>query len=236
MTSTDYTEHRTVIKFCVNLGKTPTQTREMLEQAKVRPRVSRSLVFKWHKRFSEGREEIQDDIGRGRKSTLTKKKIRDVQDVIESDRRYTVRDVCDMTGLGRGTVHRILKEHLHMRKLSSRWVPRLLTSDHKEQRVDSSRKFLARYQKEGDAFLDRIITTDETWLFLYDPETKEQSRQWTRDGSPPPKKARQSKSVGKQMYIYFMDRSGMILQHAVPLKTTVNAAYYSKVRLNYMYI
>lgn len=45
MTSTDYSEHRTIIKFCVNLGKTPTQTREMLESAAIRPPVSRALIL-----------------------------------------------------------------------------------------------------------------------------------------------------------------------------------------------
>lgn len=89
MTSTDYAEHRTIIKFCVNLGKTPTQTQEMLETAKVRPPVCRSLVFKWHKRFRDGREDIEDDKGRGRKSTLTAASIKEVKDVIDRDRRYT---------------------------------------------------------------------------------------------------------------------------------------------------
>lgn len=231
MTSTDYTEHRTIIKFCVNLGKTPTQTRDMLEAANVKPPVCRALIFKWHKRFSDGRESIEDDKGRGRKTSMTATSVGAVKDVIDRDRRYTVRDVCDITGLTRGTVHRILTDNLNMRKLSSRWVPRLLTSEHKEKRVAASRKFLAQYYKDGDDYLDRIITTDETWLFLFDPETKEQSRQWKTDGSPPPKKARHAKSTGKQMYIFFMDRAGMILQHAVPIHTTVNAEYYSKVCL-----
>lgn len=177
MTSTDYSEHRTIIKFCVNLGKTPTQTREMLESAAIRPPVSRALIFKWHERFRNGRESVEDDKGRGRKSTLDTTSIQTVKDVVDQDRRFTVRDICDITGKGRGTVHRILTEHLNMRKLSARWVPRLLTKDNMERRVKASRKFLARFRKEGDEFLDRIITTDETWLFLYDPETKEQSRQ-----------------------------------------------------------
>ncbi len=54
-------------------------------------------------------------------------------------------------------------------------------------------------------------------------------KHWKTQASPPPKKARVCKSVGKQMYIFFMDRHGMILQHAVPLHTTVNTQYYSKV-------
>ena len=93
----------------------------------------------------------------------------------------------------------------------------------------ASRAFLRRYQREGDGFLDRIITTDETWMWLYDPETKDQSAVWTKCGSAPPEKARVSKSGGKYMFVMFADRNGMLLRHAVPNGTTVNAAYYSKV-------
>ena len=59
-----------------------------------------------------------------------------------------------------------------------------------------SKTFLRRFEKEGDAFPNLIITTDETWLFYYDPETKQHSRQWKSSDSSPPKKARMSRSKG----------------------------------------
>lgn len=37
--------------------------------------------------------------------------------------------------------------------------------------------FLERLQEEGG--VDRIITTDETWLHHYDPKTKQQFMMWT---------------------------------------------------------
>ncbi|WAR29180.1 hypothetical protein MAR_002748 [Mya arenaria] len=52
---------------------------------------------------------------------------------------------------------------------------------------------------------------------------------WKRSLSPPPKKARISKSAKKFMFIFFMDSAGMLLQHAVPADSTVNAAYYQKI-------
>ena len=114
-------------------------------------------------------------------------------------------------------------------QVHARWVPRLLKEHEKARRVADSRAFLRRVNKEGDAFMSRIITTDETWLWCYDPETKSQSAVWKRTGSPPPKKARVSKCGGKYMFIMFADMHGMILQHAVPKNTTVNADYFYKV-------
>jgi hypothetical protein len=37
-----------------------------------------------------------------------------------------------------------------------------------------------------------------------------------------------TKSLGKNMFILFMDRKGTILRHAVPRGQTVNADYYCK--------
>ena len=96
-------------------------------------------------------------------------------------------------------------------------------------RTKASRQFLRKFIQSGIGFLDRIITTDETWFHYYDPETKQQSSQWENIDSPRPKKSKVSKSLGKYMFILFMDRKGMILTHAVPRGQTVNADYYCKV-------
>ena len=94
-----------------------------------------------------------------------------------------------------------------MNRLCARWVPRLLTAEERERRVAVSKQFLRRNTREGDMFLDRIITCDETWLWLFDPETKQQSMLWTDRESETPKKAKVAKSGGKFMFIMSrMDR------------------------------
>jgi hypothetical protein len=42
-------ENSAIIKFCVDLGKTPTETMEMMKDANRSSNVSRSFIFKWHK-------------------------------------------------------------------------------------------------------------------------------------------------------------------------------------------
>jgi hypothetical protein len=46
----------TTIKFCANIGKTPTDIYKELKRASWTSSVSRRLVFKWHKRSVKGRE------------------------------------------------------------------------------------------------------------------------------------------------------------------------------------
>ena len=62
-----------------------------------------------------------------------------------------------------------------MNKVCARWIPRIYTEENKTNRVSASRNFWDQYRTEGDEFLDRIITTDETMINLFNPETKRES-------------------------------------------------------------
>lgn len=229
MASTGDVELRSVIKFCVGLGKSPVETLKLIRSSETMNSCSVPVVYKWHKRFRDGRKSTEDDPREGR-PCVVKMTVKDkVKDMIRTDRRMTVRSIAQELGVSCSTVHDVLTKELGMSKVSSRWVPRLLTAEEKERRVQCSSVFLQRYAAEGDAFLDRIVTTDETWLHHYDPETKAQSSVWKTPRTPPPKKARVQKSCGKEMFIFFMDRHGMILQHRIQEGRTVTADYYSKV-------
>ncbi len=63
-------------------------------------------------------------------------------------------------------------------KVYARWITRVLKQEERDRRVRDPRAFIRRAEREGDMSLQRIITTDETWLYNYDPETKEQSAVW----------------------------------------------------------
>src|SRR5436190_21474745 len=60
-----------------------------------------------------------------------------------------------------------------MRKLSARWVPRLLTLEHKRNRMTTSKHCLDMFKRNPKEFLRRFVTVDETWIHHYTPETKE---------------------------------------------------------------
>ncbi len=73
----------------------------------------------------------------------------------------------------RASVGRIIQA-LKMQKVSSRWVLRLLTAEHKKKRMGSALNFLLRYELIGPSLLSRIITRDETST----PKTKHSSSEW----------------------------------------------------------
>ena len=71
---------------------------------------------------------------------------------------------------------------------------------------------MALYSTEGKEFLFRIITVDESFLYYYDPESKQSSTEWKRADSPPLTKLKQEKSPGKVLYSFFLDHKGIILK------------------------
>ena len=85
------------------------------------------------------------------------------------DRRLSVRMIAEETGLNRNAVHRILTEHLHMRKICAKLVPKNLSVEQKANR-------LGRHEIEPN-FLHKVITGDESWVFDYDPQTRWQSEE-----------------------------------------------------------
>ncbi len=77
-----------------------------------------------------------------------------------------------------------------MRCRSARFVPHLLTPEQKAFRKRICDGNLADMMVDPEAFLGKIVTTDETWIATFEPETKRQSAAWVLpDEGPPPKGA-----------------------------------------------
>jgi hypothetical protein len=63
------------------------------------------------------------------------------------------------------------------------------------------------YLRNPNDFLSQFVTMEETWLYHYDPVTKQQSMEWWHSGSPSPKK-----SAGKVLASIFRNQ-GAVGQH-----------------------
>jgi histone-lysine N-methyltransferase SETMAR len=66
---------------------------------------------------------------------------------------------------------------LDMRKLCAKWVPKCLNANQKRDRVVASQAILEHFRWNRAGFVARLVTMDETWIYLYDPETEEQSKE-----------------------------------------------------------
>jgi len=63
-----------------------------------------------------------------------------------------------------------------MRRIAAKFVSRLLNNDQREHQVQVCTELQEAVGHDPN-FLSRVITGDESWVYDYDPETKQQSMQ-----------------------------------------------------------
>jgi transposase len=89
-------EHRMNIKFVVKLGKSGNKIREMLVQVYGDNVMKKTAVYKWVKRFSEGRENVTDEESSRRPTTSrNEENIAKIRQIMRENRRLTVRRISE---------------------------------------------------------------------------------------------------------------------------------------------
>ena len=217
---------KSVIEFLTKEGATAKNISDRLKIVYGENSLSYTSVRRWVVHFKNGNDDICDKPHSGRPpSAATADNKATVDGLIRSDRRVSCRIIAESLGIGHSTVQTIICE-LGYSKVCARWVPRQLTDELKLKRLNVCANLLQRYASEGNAFMNRIVTGDESWAHHYEPETKRQSMQWHHIGSPSPKKFKLAPSAGKVMITVFWDIHGVLLVEYLPKGETVNSARY----------
>lgn len=120
-----------------------------------------SIVARSCKEFNLGRTSTKDEHREGRLSSVcTGDNVKKIENLVLTDGKVTIRYLNEVTGIFYGSIQRILTEELHMKKVSARWVPRMLTDDQKKIRYEKSLGNLEKFQADPETFLRRYVTAD----------------------------------------------------------------------------
>ena len=122
---------RVLIKHYFLRGKLIKEVEEKLARYYKDSAPSHGMVHKWFTEFRCGRISTSDAERPGRPKEVTSQEMIDRIHIILNDRRLKVREISETVNISVGRVWYILHECFDMRKPSARWVPRLLTADHK---------------------------------------------------------------------------------------------------------
>jgi len=110
----------------------------------------------------------------GRPQTVTTTEIIDqIHELILKDRRISAKSITEQLSISGERVGSIIHEDLDMRKLSAKWVTKCLNADQKFNGASRLSNFWIFFQLDPNDFLSRLVTMDKTWLYHYDPETKQ---------------------------------------------------------------
>ena len=120
-------EQRVNIKFLTKLGKSATETYNLLTEVYGDQCLSRTQVFEWFKKFKEGREDVGDNPKSGRPSTAkTQENVEKVARIVQGDRRLNIRAISELTNINKESVRKILHDDLGMKKVCAKVVPKIL--------------------------------------------------------------------------------------------------------------
>ena len=221
------TDFRAMILYDYLQGKKYTESFETLSKCFGDTAPSIKTVYNWFKEFGFGRRSLEDSDRCGRpKSVTIDENVARVKELIEENPRITVEEMKDTLNLTTGSMDRILHSHLNVRKRCARWVPHRLTEEQKRARVEWCHYMLRKFDGGRSPRVNDIVTGDETYIYQYDPETKQQSSVWLFPGQPAPQKFKRSRSTTKQMIAVFFSKSGHVVTVPLQERKTVNAEWY----------
>ncbi|GFU97891.1 hypothetical protein TNCV_3509111 [Trichonephila clavipes] len=80
-------------------------------------------------------------------SSVFPENIKKVHKIILADRKLNLYDTEECLKVSKGSVFTILHDHLSIRKLCSKRMPRLLTVNQKQQRINDSQHCLELFQQ-----------------------------------------------------------------------------------------
>ena len=130
------------------------------------------LVLKFlsgFRRFEEGREAIRDNWHPGLPNTSkTDVNIEKVSEIVQQNRRLSIRAVAELINTDKKTVWQILCNNFNMKKVCSKMMLRLLTPEQKEIRMNIRGNILQNIENDPN-FLENVITCDESWFFSIRP-------------------------------------------------------------------
>lgn len=82
--------------------------------------MSRSQVFEWFGRFKRGEMSVEDHARSGRPSTSRNdENVEKIRQKINEDRRFTIDEISEETGVSWSSCQRILTEDLKMRRVAA---------------------------------------------------------------------------------------------------------------------
>ena len=152
-----------------------------------------------------------------------------IHKLIFEDGRISAKSIAEQLDISRERFGSVIHEDLNMRKLSAKWIPKCLNADHKLQLCHSSEHICNFFgANKIISCRTRLVSMGETWIYHYDPETKQQSKEWRHSSYPAlPQKIPSEKSGGKFLASIFCDQVDIILIDHIPKGHTINSEYYS---------
>lgn len=222
-------EYRSVLKYLFLTGKSSQDIIEEMKKVHGDLCPSQATLYLHLLQFRRGIFTLEDDPKAGRPpSVCVEANVERIKKLIGEEPRLSTREIEERLKIGHVSIHRVLTEHLGMKRMNCRWIPKELTAQQKLARVASCKLNVRLFRRSFEEFRGNSITCDETSVKFYTPESRTSGSEWRVKGSKPPTRSRMQDDKRTVMMTVFWDDEGILLTDALEKGQTITAEYYSQ--------
>ena len=102
----------------------------------------------------------------------------------------------------------------------------MLTEEQNTQRLKCARELLKTYKGCNSWVISNLLTGDETWVHMFEPQRRADNKQWKRKDQKRQCIAKRTISSKKMLYAIFFDSSRPVVQVPCPSGHTVAGRFY----------
>lgn len=174
-------------------------------------------------RFKRGDFDVTD-----KKRENRPKKFEDVelQSLLDEDNTQTQQMMAEQLNVTRQAISDRLRAMGKIQKIG-KWVPHELNERQMEKRKTVCEMLLLRHERK--AFLHRVVTGDEKWIYFQNPKRK---KSWVTPGQPSTSSARPDRFGKKTMLCVWWDQKGVVYYELLKPGETVNTDRYRQQMIN----
>lgn len=235
-------EQRVIVRYLHHMQTKCTEIHKLLEAVCGESAAPYKLVKEWISDNFKGVED-KDEQNKNAYSTATNGAISVKQTLptdpalvyrmemlVNNDRRLSIEKAAEMSMVTKQTAQHVLCDVLGLKKIFERWVPRLWTPEQRAYRVHVADELLARYEAQGEDFLDKIIVGDETVVYYYTPNTLRRTSLTISKGVlGVGEKYRPSIEQVRVHFMVFYDIHGLLLAEQVPIGEGTDGENYANI-------
>ncbi len=232
MALSKHADQQVEIRLLLSQGKSQKDIHATLVQLHGEAALSQSSVQRWCSRIQkEGGDNLKDKFRAPKRSTRLEK-LDDIRNWISADRRTSVHELAAVVKLSKSATHRAVREDLKLVKKPAKWILHLLTDTQKLKRLDACRQSLAMFRRRKNP-VHTVVAQDESWIWCYEPESKQSSCQWLSPKEPRPTKCQQECSIRKCILVVFFDKDGIIHHEFIPNGRGIGKVLYQEILVRF---